>query len=71
MRYIKVSKTFAESNQGAVVERDRFNYGKTLAGDYFVDVNTLKTHPELFEGSEVEYIDLERDDIEMPPAPKV
>ena len=64
--YIKIPQGFAEANDKAQRGLDKFAYGETIHGDYFVDVNTLNTHADLFPSLEpLEYIEIDYDDVLM------
>lgn len=63
--YIKVSKEFVEKYNKIKEGKDIVNCGETIQGDYFVDINTLNTHPNLFKGASVEYLAVDYDDILM------
>lgn len=62
-KYIKISDAVATENYGVKNGVEAFEYGLTVYGEFFTDVNTLATHPELFDV--VEYIDIDYDDIIM------
>lgn len=65
-KYIKIPADIATANYGSVNGVDSFNYGLTIYGDFFVDMNTINTHPEVLEAiGELEYIDVDYDDIIM------
>jgi len=56
--YILITQAFAEANAGNMEGKNCFNYRVTLAGDYFCDVNTMVTHPNLIEPP-INYIEVD------------
>ena len=65
-KYIKIPVDVATDNYGNTNGVDTFNYGLTIYGDFFVDVNTINTHPDIVDLiGEIEYIDIDYDDIIM------
>lgn len=63
---IKITPEFAAANHNQTVEDglNVFGCNQTIGGDYFCDPNSLITHPELFEGMTIEYIEVGYDDID-------
>jgi len=66
MKYIKLTQGFCESNAHKRNGIDDFGYGVTINGDHFCDINSLNTHPELFDKNNLEYIEVTQDDIYQP-----
>ncbi len=60
---ILITKQFALANKDNIVGKDKFGYGVTINGDYFCDKNSVNTHPKLFEGVEIVYIEVTNDDL--------
>lgn len=64
--YIKIPQGFAIANNNSQRGLDKFGYGITIQNDYFVDVNVINTHPDLFPSLEpLEFINIDSDDILM------
>ena len=65
-KYIKIPADIATENYGSINGVDSFNYGLTIHGEFFVDANTINTHPEIIDAiGKIEYIEVDYDDIIM------
>lgn len=69
MEMIKLTKGFTVSNKHKRSKDkgrslDLFGFGETKGGEFFCDINSIKTHPELFKGR-IDYIDVELDEVKF------
>lgn len=66
---IKITQAFATANHLTAIEdgKNYFGCNETTSGDYFCDPESLNTHPNLFSGQTIEYIEVRPEDVDDDP----